>query len=716
MSQQNYRRGSSSQRVTLTPTELVEQSLPAPATLEMITNEVWQEIYSREKESLIHPFQIPEFFGRGHEREEQPCFASPPESSWNDRAPSFRWKRGTDDTKCVGGKAKHAHLTRSSDIDIANESNQQASVPDFLPPTTMPPPINPKGLSHKMDAGVCSPPCCDACTGQNKGGQKRWRLSDDWGGGTGRISHETGSMSDTASTSTWSDDEDGLKMTELGENTGFSQMELCSHSLDGGNNQIEDISSVATPVCGRYNPQKKSVDDVRLRRALPSPSMTLVSSPSMESPLMTKSAWSVAPSNRVIVPTDLHTIGLLNAGGEDLLNVLPTKYPRHPRVGCRTRFSVVSWMNRAVISLDWPLSVFFIAAEAFDEYLWHGTNCSLDEEALPELSTASLLFGACLVAETTQATKAATFIGQVPNVTSSAELLTVMLKLATSRVSREQRPAHSAVDTRARAAEKGRMTSSSGQSSRVPLNRTPHDLICLYLARMRDSKKWSYLYNILREGAHLAGVMDAVLSASIYFVEMGGYFHVPASRLVAVVLMMLLLPHEQMLRTPEAAELFSDLIFGLSYWSDLHQFVLYLWPFLNQWALSPLGEHKPVIRALACSHPLECGLVSMKPGDRRCTFSDQVGLTHCSSPVTNSKESCCSPWSCISTTPSQSLLASPLNQDNTCDAATSPSNQFKAMSSADLPLRESLGHKTVIKESPVGHSCVGGDCTFMKDV
>eukprot|EP01068_Selenidium_serpulae_P008323 Selendium_serpulae@DN4955_c0_g1_i1.p1 len=294
---------------------------------------------------------------------------------------------------------------------------------------------------------------------------------------------------------------------------------------------------------------------------------------------------------------------LLNAGTAELLGRLPVSYPRHAHIRSYTRRSVVAWMGRAVRNFEWPQSVFFIGVEAVDRYLWCAARPSDDRCPVPLLATAGLLLGLSLAADTDQANQANAFVGRVPHVTCATEVLHLMLKLATAVVRKHSDPL--------------KLNLMSGSEEKcvhpncgVSVNATPHDLLCLYLARLRESPDWKSLYYSLLATDTLKGVTETTMATAVYFYEVGAHTLVPCSRLLAVILLMLLSNTRAELGKPMVAASFSREILKLDFKEEVQPYVLYLYPLINQIASSEISEGNPLLRSLLRSNPNRITLIN----------------------------------------------------------------------------------------------------------
>lgn len=290
---------------------------------------------------------------------------------------------------------------------------------------------------------------------------------------------------------------------------------------------------------------------------------------------------------------------LFKAGADEILGRLPISYPIRSHIPRHTRAAVVPWMSRAVKNFGWPQSAFFIAVEAVDTYLWSSrsmpnqTRCSL-----PLLSTAALLLGVSIAGDTEQANQARAFVGRVPHVTSVSQLLSVMLDLATVGVSQNSREPSDPNESQT-------MKDESPTGCGLSVNCTPPDLLQLYLARMRDSESWKWLYYDLLESDRLASIIETVTTVAVYFYEIGGHLLVSPSRLIPVVLLLLLTADSTYLSTSDGAKSFARQVFELDFEQVVRPYLSYLYPLINQLASSPRAESNPLIRSLYRLSPSE---------------------------------------------------------------------------------------------------------------
>lgn len=295
-----------------------------------------------------------------------------------------------------------------------------------------------------------------------------------------------------------------------------------------------------------------------------------------------------------------------------------------------TRSSVIFWMKKVVESMKWPISVFFTAVHAMDYTLpseirmagggRSGRSAGRAETVIPLLSVACVLVGVSSECEHKHLSKTRCFVNQVPNVTSVKEIICKELSVV-ARLNKGSLLHKTPVDfvlyfiSRLKAfdaqvsAVEGTYTSlyklmcnsqilvtQSGRHINQISNRegdlTSELLNFLALSTVEDSGAMPSSERIL------SAVLEVTLAISLTLFSDSLHRVVPASRLLALVMMHMMSLFCPNMQHADVCSEMSRLVFCLDYDTDL----VPLWPCLfNVYDLCLQGQESKTSKLCKCS-------------------------------------------------------------------------------------------------------------------
>eukprot|EP00923_Selenidium_pygospionis_P039261 GHVN01068339.1.p1 GENE.GHVN01068339.1~~GHVN01068339.1.p1 ORF type:complete len:382 (+),score=70.50 GHVN01068339.1:127-1272(+) len=346
---------------TTPPSEAVHKKLPAPSTLEMMTQEVWEDLYRREKDSLADPLPTIELIGH--------CRNKRPNGIESNNDPDYVYESPPKRTRCgalwscipntpvaLTSTDSAASLKVSVDalsLPFRSRSGGRCQIPVVTecgsPPT---PPTAPCSMITNPISRL-----------KIFSRSKRLIQVIDRPMDTFNLSplenHHTVEADDVTLTHYYHDTTKDNTQFDLRHDLRHSSSFFSGCSANGG-----------MPVAERLRerePSRSLLTSSSLN--FQSPRSIMARTPPMCGSFETRSSQLTTASSLPHHPSHLTAASIMRNAGKYLTTLLPIAYPRHPRLDPQARLSVVSWMHKAVKSLEWPITVFFIGAEVSFEFI-----------------------------------------------------------------------------------------------------------------------------------------------------------------------------------------------------------------------------------------------------------------------------------------------------------------------------------------------------------